>query len=483
MPKFYKILISFLLLIALCTVAVLYYLSHYLNELKPVIEKEFEAQTGYALQIQSIHFYKKSILSFSKLEMTGLTISDKKSKRQLTTIDSVTLSIKLYRLLFKQLVIGKMSLNTVVQYSTGRNSNKRGIIYQLSMIIHQLRENTALKDMHSFSLNDVSVKSTKGIKNTLLKHFSIDINPYFKTVNLNLNLRGKTKWSASTNYQLISADKIQLMHTVLKSSNQLVLKLQDVIIESDRNNYTVNGRVQGLGRTVNFNYSLRDEKKHSLTVNGNGIDVVKFYKLFTAKSVPFRSGIFKLNIKLSTLGLNSVDILKQLQGRIYLHSNNIIIENKKLSHLGNDIALATVQAFLSPFKKQKKTDKLTCVTLNLPIKHGAATFKNNLALETASIVATAQGSVSLVNNSVNMKLFLVPRKEIIMSLSSFSDKIVIQGSIFSPKVSTGSSSTGLLKTGANVGAAVVTGGLSLLAKGLYSIAVQKDFHPCLAITR
>lgn len=480
LQKMVKIIIGIGASMLLIVLISFYYLSTYVGTLQPVIEKAFQSQTGYLLHIDSIHFFKKGLLSFSKLELNNLTIQDKDNKRVLAKIESVTLSIKLYQLLFKNLIMRKIEINHVVINDTSDNK-KQSIMISLLAIGNKLKDIKAFNSLRLISVENVVKQKNNSKLQPVLKSFTLHIYHFFKSISLEVVDKDNTHFIMGSNYRFLNKNKIQFTGVTINFAEFSPIKLPEVMLTNLEDSLLVNTHIKNIGGSLMINYHLNNDLKHLLTIKGDKIKVIDFLRLFTKTKPPIKSGTLKVDIKLSSTGEGISDILNHLTGKVYLYSSNVVLINKKLSSLGGDIIFSTVRA-LMPFGKSKQLDKLTCFTLNSPVNQGIINFKDHLAMETKSIVATAKGSMSLVKNSINLTLNLAPRKEIIMSLSSFTNQILIKGRILSPKVSTGSSASSLLKTGANVGAAVATGGLSILAKGLYSIAVQKDYHPCVNIS-
>ncbi|NIQ36282.1 MAG: hypothetical protein GTN86_10250 [Xanthomonadales bacterium] len=85
------------------------------------------------------------------------------------------------------------------------------------------------------------------------------------------------------------------------------------------------------------------------------------------------------------------------------------------------------------------------------------------------------GTINLGTEAIDVALRAQPRDGVGLSASTLGNVVRISGTLAAPD--TGMDAVGALKTGASVGAAVVTSGISLLVQGLFN-RVTADSAPC-----
>lgn len=172
-----------------------------------------------------------------------------------------------------------------------------------------------------------------------------------------------------------------------------------------------------------------------------------------------QGGATDLVLTLSSAGNSMRDLAQALDGSIGVTVGEGVIGNDSFELVGSDLILGLLNK-LNPFAKKDKTTKLECAIVNLNIESGKINIEKSLALRTSKLTMVADGHVDL--NSEKIKLSLTPkaRSGVGVDVSSLVKFIALGGTLAKPAPTV--TASGLLKSAVVVGAAVSTGGASLL---------------------
>ena len=124
---------------------------------------------------------------------------------------------------------------------------------------------------------------------------------------------------------------------------------------------------------------------------------------------------------------------------------------------------------LNPLRTAEKYTTLECAIYDVDIKDGVATIQN-FAVQTDKLAIVTWGKLNFENERLDLSIQAAPREGIGISLGSVANSFLkLGGTIKSPQLQ-------ISKTASvAAGAAVVTGGLSLVAKGLWDrVKAQGD---------
>lgn len=148
--------------------------------------------------------------------------------------------------------------------------------------------------------------------------------------------------------------------------------------------------------------------------------------------------------------------------------------NKVANVAGSDLFFSTFQ-MLNPLAERENSSELICGVLNFDIKDGIATAENGVALQTAKVNVLGSGVINLKTEAIDFRAKPKAREGLGINIAQLGDIVSIGGTIMNPRTTTNVS--GAVRTLGTVGAAVATGGLTLLAEGLYNRAFSTD-DPC-----
>ena len=131
---------------------------------------------------------------------------------------------------------------------------------------------------------------------------------------------------------------------------------------------------------------------------------------------------------------------------------------------------------VNPFRETDPTTQLHCTVIRLPLKNGVATVDRSIAAETSKLGATASGTVDFRNETIDLSIKPQVRQGIAITVPQVAELVRFRGPFTGPSV--GIDATATAATVARLGAAVYTGGLSILGETLIAEARADPGAPC-----
>jgi hypothetical protein len=130
---------------------------------------------------------------------------------------------------------------------------------------------------------------------------------------------------------------------------------------------------------------------------------------------------------------------------------------------------------VNPFRKAQGTTELRCAVVRLPIRDGVAHVDRTIAMETAELGASAVGTLDFRNETLDLSLRPQVRQGIPINVTGLADIVKVRGSFADPQITVDPVKSA--ESIARIGAAIGTGGWSLLGETLLSSAAASD-SPC-----
>lgn len=185
----------------------------------------------------------------------------------------------------------------------------------------------------------------------------------------------------------------------------------------------------------------------------------------------FTGGKTDVSFSLNSKGNSTQALASGLQGDFLLFSREGVIANNSFEIIGSDLLLNLVNT-INPFYKKAKNTQLKCAVVKSSIKDGKMKFDNSIAIKTSKMTVTANGNINLAKEKINLGINPKARAGVGVDISSLAKFIALKGSLAKPSI--GVSAEGSLKSALQLGAAVSTGGLSLIASGIADKAISGD---------
>ncbi len=141
-----------------------------------------------------------------------------------------------------------------------------------------------------------------------------------------------------------------------------------------------------------------------------------------------------------------------------------------------DVPLDRLLAAVNPFRGIDATTQLHCAVVRLPLKDGIATVDRSIAAETSKLGATASGTIDFRTETLDLSVKPQVREGIPIAVPQVASLVHFSGPFRSPSV--GIDAVATASTVARLGAAVYTGGLSIIGESLFAKATGDPGAPC-----
>jgi uncharacterized protein involved in outer membrane biogenesis len=141
-----------------------------------------------------------------------------------------------------------------------------------------------------------------------------------------------------------------------------------------------------------------------------------------------------------------------------------------------DSSLDRLAGAVNPFRELDATSDLQCVVVRLPLKNGVANVDRSIAAETSKLGASASGTLDFRDEMLDLAFHPQIRQGVKLEIPRVAEIVRLRGPFGSPSV--GIDATATAATVARLGAAVSTGGLSILGESLLAEARTDPGAPC-----
>jgi len=181
---------------------------------------------------------------------------------------------------------------------------------------------------------------------------------------------------------------------------------------------------------------------------------------------------YDLDLAFITSGGNTREMAAAVTGYLKLTSGKGRIKASSMQIFTHDFLFQLINT-INPFTKSDPYTNLKCTTILATVEQGKITGKPIMVVQSERLNILASALIDLNTESLNAEINTVPQKGLGLSLSGLVNTYVrVIGTLAAPKLSLNKES--VLIEG---GAAVATGGISILALGLKDRFLS-DKHPC-----
>lgn len=174
-------------------------------------------------------------------------------------------------------------------------------------------------------------------------------------------------------------------------------------------------------------------------------------------------GVTSAEVKLTSSGLSIEQLMHAMQGSVSMEIADAEVSNSSMNLIGSDLLLEMVNT-LNPFAKSDPSSKIECAVVNAQVAGGKVEFADSIAIETDKMAVVGDGRLHLDQERVDLSFNPRAQSGLGVNAGTLVKFMKIGGRLNDPKPVV--SASGLLKTGVAIGAAVSTGGASLIADGL-----------------
>ena len=186
-----------------------------------------------------------------------------------------------------------------------------------------------------------------------------------------------------------------------------------------------------------------------------------------------RGGKTRLTLDVSTHGNSPRQWASSATG-----SATVLVGQATLVHTKADrtTPLAQLTSAINPFHDVDSSSELQCAVIRMPLKNGVAQIDRSIAFETKKLAASASGTLDFHSETLDLSIRPQIREGIPINVSQIAQLVRLRGPFTSPSV--GIDAMGSAATVARIGAAVSTGGWSLLGEALLSSTTDNPAAPC-----
>lgn len=151
------------------------------------------------------------------------------------------------------------------------------------------------------------------------------------------------------------------------------------------------------------------------------------------------------------------------------------LQNKALDWAGGDVLSQLVDTF-NPMTRKEDSTGLSCAAVRFTLQDGLATARKGVGIRTDRVDVVGSGTVNLKSEALDMGFAPKAREGVGLSLSApLAGMTRLRGTLAHPAV--GLDEEGAARTAASMGAAMATGGLSVLGEMLWD-KMSGDTDPC-----
>ncbi len=344
--------------------------------------------------------------------------------------------------------------------------------YAVKSMIAQIMEYEVNGDL------DVSLGGARPMLNANLSSESLDISPF----------QGEGEEKEAKKEKMFSSDPLPLeglkaadVNLTFKTKTLITkdLTITDAAITLNLNNGILKLSKTGktAGGTLSVNVDL-DASNGKTAILNNSIEI-KQIELGEVPSIKEKKLITggKTDITINAKGSGSSvsQIMAGLNGKLLIQTGKGQISSSALKLASAD-ALVSTLSMLTPRSKSSEGSQLECAVVNFDIKDGIATAENGIGMSTNQINVIGAGTINLKTEQLDIGITPKAKEGVGLNLGQLAGLVRVGGTLANP--SPKADTQAALKGGLSAGAAVATGGLSLLAQGLLSNEVADDQNPC-----
>lgn len=217
----------------------------------------------------------------------------------------------------------------------------------------------------------------------------------------------------------------------------------------------------GSGGALSGRITVPGRGETSVDMVVNSVPVSSFVAL--SRGDVFQGGVIDAALTLRGQSANLAGLVDSGSGQLRLDIRRSKIYNKSLETVGGDLVTNFI-ATINPFRADKPYVEVECGAIYLDVDGGRAATRNGLALKTDRVTVLGGGEITFPGEEIKVILAPKARKGFGISATSIAKMIRLGGTLREPKIE--ADPRGLLKSGAALGAAIASGGVSLVALGL-----------------
>ncbi|HEY2818470.1 MAG TPA: AsmA family protein [Casimicrobiaceae bacterium] len=182
-----------------------------------------------------------------------------------------------------------------------------------------------------------------------------------------------------------------------------------------------------------------------------------------------RGGATTLDVHITAHGLSPHAWASSATGTFFARVGPTTLVNTKLNL---DHALDQLAQALNPFREGDASTELECAVVRLPLKDGIAHVDRSLAIDSKKVSVSASGTLDFRSETLDLALHPLIKQGIPIDIPQVAQLVRFKGPFEHPGVSI--DAAGSAAVVAKIGAAISTGGLSMLGTSLIERAAANE---------
>jgi len=227
------------------------------------------------------------------------------------------------------------------------------------------------------------------------------------------------------------------------------------------------------GSQINGEFDLNARNANAVLATKLQVNGFKLTKVDALKEA-ISGGNTDVFIQAKGQGSSVRQLMAGLNGKAIVKVAESQIADGTLDILGADFVTELVN-LLNPFSKEEKGTELACAVVNFKIRDGIATADKGIAIRTGKMNIVGDGTINLKTEKLDIGITPEARTGLGISLTDLVGLVRVGGTLAEPSALVDKAA--VLGAGLSTGAAVATGGLSVVAEGLIDRAVAEE-NPC-----
>ncbi len=198
------------------------------------------------------------------------------------------------------------------------------------------------------------------------------------------------------------------------------------------------------------------------------VDGSDYGKLGLEKAAGIRGGTGDIRLNLRASGNSPADLAASLNGQVDIKITDLEAKGNALNLIGSDVLTETFNK-LNPFREKRSTTQIECLAVHFKGNDGKFISNDGIALETEASKIIGTGHIDFANEELRFGISPIARKGVGINVGAAAGLVRLGGSFSKPRVE--ADPGGMFTSGLSTGAAIYTGGLSLVAQGLMKRAL------------
>ncbi|GJL82110.1 MAG: hypothetical protein DHS20C01_17440 [marine bacterium B5-7] len=245
------------------------------------------------------------------------------------------------------------------------------------------------------------------------------------------------------------------------------LPLEKIQIKVDGSNGVVNVLSHQIlfegDSTLDLKVDVRSEKPRvDIDFKASAVNPGRFVK--SGNNDHQYSGDVDIDIALKGVGNSQNAIVSSGTGYLILTVNKALLPDSKLDLLSASIVMEVLR-LVNPFKKQQQGMKIECGLIAWKIGNGFAVADKTIVIKGDRLFLLGEGKINLSDESLEMVFIPKAQEGLGFNTSGLMKFIGVGGTLSKPVIRP--DAKGLLKSGASIGAAWLSGGMSLLLQNMF----------------